>query len=326
VCFRTSDDTWTTPKNLGPVINTIGDDTGPFIAADGKTMYFSSNGWPGYGGRDIFVTVRQDDSWLKWSTPRNLGQPINTDENDSFFQVPAKGDVGYYSSAKESIGSDDIFSIALPEEAKPVPVFLVKGRVLDAETQKPVEADVVYESLQEGKRAGVAHSSPADGAYRVALVRGKQYGVHAEAEGYYSLSDQFDARNLNQYTEAVRDLYLTPITSKASFRLNNVFFDHGKYDLRPESYPELDRLITFLNTNSSVSIELGGHTDNVGSDAANVTLSQNRVNSVKAYLVGKGLSPERIQAKGFGKSKPVATNDTEEGRQLNRRVDFRILN
>lgn len=325
VCFRQPNDTWSAPKNIGSTINTQGEESGPFIAADGKTMYFSSNGHRGYEGRDIFVTVRQDESWTNWSAPKNLGKPINTDEHDTFFQVTAKGDSGYYSSTKNSMGQADIFSIALPRSARPEALIMIRGRVLDAETGKPVEATVVYERLPEGTTVGTARSAPSDGQYRVGLVRGVQYGVRAEASGYYPLSETMDARELGEYTEQVRDLLLSPIKKNVAIRLNNVFFDSGKYDLRPESFPELDRLVEFLRKNGSVSIEIGGHTDNIGSDKDNATLSQNRVNSVMAYLVAKSIPAGRVTAKGYGESKPLASNDTEEGRQQNRRVEFTIL-
>ena len=324
VCFRTDDDNWTAPANIGNVVNTQGDESGPFIAADGKTMYFSSNGHRGYEGRDIFVTVRQDDTWMNWSPPRNLGKPINTDEHDTFFQVTAKGDSGYFSSTKNAIGNNDIFSIALPSAARPEALIMIRGRVLDAETGDPVEATVVYERLPEGKTVGTARSAPSNGLYRVGLVRGEQYGVRAEAEGYYPLSETMDARELDEYTETVKDLLLTPIRTNVAIRLNNVFFDTGKYDLRPESYPELDRLVAFLTKNAKVSIEIAGHTDNVGSDGANRTLSSNRADAVMSYVIAKGIDQSRVSAKGYGESKPLATNDTEEGRQMNRRVEFTI--
>lgn len=324
VCFRTSSG-WTAPKHMGSTINTIGMEMGPFIAADGKTLYFSTNGLPGYEGRDIFVTVRQDETWLSWSKPKNLGKPINTDEHDTFFQAPASGEVGYYSSTKGAVGRNDIFSILLPKSARPAPVVMARGRVLDAETRNPVQAAVVYEDLTSNQRVGEATSSPVDGAYRVALGKGRLFGVHAEASGYYPLSEQFDARNLDSYAEVVRDLLLTPIKVNTSIRLNNVFFDQGKYDVRSESFAELDRLSDFLKSNTTTEIELGGHTDNIGSDNDNKLLSQNRVNAVMAYLVTQGIAQNRLTAKGFGESKPVATNDTEEGRQQNRRVEFTIL-
>jgi len=324
VCFRTEDDTWTAPGNIGNVVNTQGDESGPFIAADGKTMYFSSNGHRGYEGRDIFVTVRQDDTWKNWSPPRNLGRPINTDEHDTFFQVTARGDSGYFSSTKNAVGSNDIFSIALPQSARPEALIMIRGRVLDAETGKPVTATVVYEQLPEGKTVGTARSAPSNGQYRVGLVKGRQYGVRAEAEGYYPLSETMDARELNEYTEKVKDLLLTPIKSNVAIRLNNVFFDTGKYDLRPESYPELDRLVVFLQKNARVSIEIAGHTDNVGATSANRALSSNRAESVMSYLIAKGVDRSRVSAVGYGESKPVASNDSEDGRQQNRRVEFTI--
>lgn len=324
VSFRTSAG-FTAPKNMGSTLNTIGLEMAPFIAADGRTLYFSTNGHPGFEGRDIFVSVRQDDTWLNWSKPKNLGKPINTDEHDVFFQVPASGEVGYYSSTKNAVGRDDIFSIALPKSARPQPVVMARGRVLDAETRKPVQGRVVYEDLANNSTVGEAVSSPTDGAYRIALAHGKLYGVHAEAEGYYPLSEQFDARNLSTYTESDKDLLLTPVKVNTAIRLNNVFFDQGKFDLRPESFAELDRLAEFLTSNGSANIELGGHTDNIGSDADNATLSQNRVNSVKTYLTSKGIVAARLTAKGYGESKPVASNDTEDGRQQNRRVEFTIL-
>jgi outer membrane protein OmpA-like peptidoglycan-associated protein len=325
VSFLQSSGTWSALKNIGNVVNSQGTEMGPFIAGDGKTLFFASNGHPGYGGRDIYLTRRLDDSWLKWSKPENLGQGINSDEHETFFQVPARGDSAYYSSQKNSLGEDDILSVKLPIGARPNPVFLVRGRVLDSETKQPVEANVVYEDLGTNTTAGTARSAPSDGRYSVALVSGKQYGVRAEASGYYALSEQFDARSLQNYTEVERDLYLTPIKKNVAIRLNNVFFDFGKYDLRPESYPELDRLVDFLNKNAAIKIEVRGHTDNVGKDADNLTLSQNRVNSVKSYLEGRGVPAARIAAKGYGETAPIASNDTDEGRQENRRVEFVIL-
>ena len=293
--------------------------------ADGKTVYFSSNGHPGFGGRDLYVTRRLDETWMKWSPPQNLGTPINTDEHETFFQVPAKGDSGYYTSTKNSLGQSDIFSIALPTGAKPLAVSMIRGRVLDAETNEPVGASVVYEKLPEGSVVGTANSDPSTGGYRVALGMGAQYGVRAEADGYYPLSETFDTRELIEFDEVDKNLYLTPIRTNAIIRLNNLFFDTGKFDLRPESFPELDRLVEFLNARSGISIELQGHTDNVGSTSSNKKLSQDRVNSVKTYLVDKGIKTDRLQAKGFGESKPIGDNDTEEGRQQNRRVQFRIF-
>lgn len=325
VCFRQANNTWSKPKNLGPVLNTQGVEMGPFIAGDGRTMFFSSTGHPGYGGRDIFVTRRLDDTWLNWSEPENLGNGVNSDEHETFIQVPSRGDSAYYSSTKNSLGQDDIVSIPLPAGARPIALLMVRGRVLDAETKKPLTANVFYEALPSGKLAGTARSSAVDGTYRVGLVNGTLYGVRAEADGYYALSEQFDARSLGTYVEADRDLYLTPIKMNVAIRLNNVFFDVGKYDLRAESYPELDRLVEFLQKNATIRIALAGHTDNVGADADNMKLSQDRINSVQTYVIAKGIDASRLTAKGFGETKPTASNDTDEGRQQNRRVEFTIV-
>jgi outer membrane protein OmpA-like peptidoglycan-associated protein len=239
--------------------------------------------------------------------------------------VTAKGDSGYYSSRKNSIGGDDIFSIALPQSARPQALVMVRGRVLDIETRLPLEAQVVYETLAEGRAVGTARSAPSNGEYRIALNGGEQYAVRAEADGYYPLSESLDARKLGEYEEQVKDLLMSPIKMNVAIRLNNVFFDSGKFDLRSESFPELDRLVSFLKKNATVRIEIAGHTDNIGADKDNATLSQNRVNSVMQYVVSKGIAASRLTAMGFGEARPVASNDTEEGRQQNRRVEFTIV-
>lgn len=325
VCFRQANNTWSTPKNIGTVINTQGIEQGPFIAGDGKTLFFSSNGHPGYGGRDLYVSRRLDDTWLNWSEPENLGNGVNSDEHETFIQVSAKGDSAYYSTTKNSLGQDDIVAIPLPVGARPVALLMVRGRVLDAETKKPVTANVFYEALPSGKLAGTATSSAVDGSYRVGLVNGTLYGVRAEADGYYALSEQFDARTIGAYGESDRDLFLTPIKMNVAIRLNNVFFDVGRYELRTESYPELDRLVDFLKKNATIRIALAGHTDNVGADADNMKLSQDRINSVQTYVVAKGIPASRLTAKGFGETTPVASNETDDGRQQNRRVEFTIV-
>jgi len=326
VCFRKPDGKgWTKPQNLGKTINTVGMEVSPFIAADNTTLFFSSSGHPGYGGRDVFVSRRLDDTWLKWSEPENLGPSINTDEHDTFLQTTGKGDVAYYSSTKNSIGDGDIFQIALPTGARPKPLVVLRGKVLDAISKEPVGAEVVYEDLGTATTVGVANSSPVNGEYRIVLQQGKQYGVHARAKGYYALSESFDASSLNHYTETVKDLLLTPVRALTTLRLNNVFFDFAKATLRAESNAELNRLAKFMSDNPTVKIEISGHTDSIGTDGANITLSTDRARAVKTYLVAAGIADSRMVAKGYGRSKPVATNATEEGRQENRRVEFTIL-
>lgn len=324
--FLKDDGTWTAPLNLGSTINTVFDDAGPTLAADGKTLYFSTRGKSGYGNYDLFLSRRLDDSWTKWSEPENLGPGINTDQQELFYYISAAGDYAYYSSRAEGgYGASDIYRIKLPEGVKPKPVLLVSGRTFDAKTKQPIEAAIRYEILPSGKDAGVARSNVTEGTYKIVLPAGANYGFRAEAKGYYPASDNLDAANLSEYSELTKDLYLSPIEVGQTIRLNNIFFETAKSDLKPESFPELDRAVKFLSDNSGITIAIAGHTDNVGSDASNQTLSQARAKSVMEYMVTNGIPQSRMTSKGFGETKPMATNDTDEGRQLNRRVEFTIM-
>ena len=317
---------WSEPKHMGAVINTAGNESTPFIAADGVTVYYSTSGKPGYGDADVFVTRRLDSTWTRWSEPQNLGQPINSDGFDAYYTVPARGDYAYLVSTHPMRGDLDIYRVLLPFSARPRPVVLVAGRVLDAETQQPVSAKIVYEDLSLRKEIGIARTSPLDGAFKISLPAGTQYGFFAEAAGYYPSSEQINTTDLKSYTEITRDLLLKPIGTSTAIRLNNIFFDSGKSDLKQESFPELDRLAVFLLSNPSIEIELRGHTDNVGSKAYNDGLSQTRVNAVRDYLVRKkNIQSTRLRAKGYGMTAPIADNATEEGQQQNRRVDFQIV-
>lgn len=326
VSFRTAKGTWTEPKNIGGDVNTIGDEIGPFVAADGLTMYYSSNGFPGFGNQDIFITRRLDSTWLHWSEPQNLGPYVNGRDFDAYYTVPARGDYAYLvSSDGTSFGKEDIYRIKLPQAARPKPVILVSGKVLNAKTKQPIEAEVLYEYLPSGMEAGLARSSPTNGSYKISLPVGSDFGFRAEAKGFYAVSEQLSTKELKEYAEITKDLLLAPIEAGEAIRLNNIFFDFGVAELRPESYPELLRLVHFLQENPSVAIELGGHTDTVGNDEANQVLSEHRVEAVKHFLVEKGIGAQRLKAVGYGKKHPVASNDTEEGRQENRRVEFTIL-
>jgi outer membrane protein OmpA-like peptidoglycan-associated protein len=325
VSFKKPDGSWTEPMHLGPDVNTPAKEITPFLAPDDRTLYFSTNGLPGYGSSDIYLSRRLDDSWKHWSMPENLGPDVNTDDWDAYFTVPASGEYAYYSSQKNSLGGTDIVRIKLPDAAKPLPLFLVSGKTYNAKTKQPIEATIQYESLPDGNAVGSATSTVGTGEYTIALTRGKRYGFRAEKEGFFPVSDNLDATKLDKYTEVKKDLYLVPVEVGEVVRINNVFFDFGKFDLRPESYPDLKRLASFMKSNASVEIQLLGHTDNVGKDADNIKLSENRIQSVKAYLVAQGIDASRMSAKGYGKSKPIATNDTDEGRQQNRRVEFTIV-
>lgn len=322
---RLPNGTFSTPTNLGRGVNTWGSEMSPFLAADGTTLYFASDGRRGFGGVDIWMTRRLDDSWTNWSEPKNLGPSINSPEWDAYYTVPARGDFAYLCGMNPENGSADLYRIRLTKGVAPNPVVLVSGRVLDASTKKPIATNVSYESLTKGKSVGIARSEPTNGSYKIVLPAGDLYGFRAEAPGYYPVSDQLDTRKLAEYAELTRDLFLVPIRKNETIVLNNLFFDFGKTDLRQESFAELDRLAQFLVESPSITIELSGHTDNVGTDAANKTLSQERVNAVKAYLLNRGVADQRMKAVGYGKTKPLASNAAEEGRQRNRRVEFKIV-
>jgi len=325
VSKRMSANNWSRPVDLGPTINTSSDDSSPFLAADGETFYFSSVGHKGYGGADIWMTKRLDDSWTKWAPLVNMGPKINSPGWDSYFTIPASGDYAYFVSSRSGEGQEDIFRIKLPELAKPDPVALISGQVLNSKTNKPVSARITYESLPEGKELGVARSEPVNGDYKIVLPFGKKYGFSAKAKGYYAVSEFVDLTEMKEYGELNKNLYLAPIEVNQIVRLNNIFFESGKSVLKIASFPELNRVVIFLKGNPTITVEISGHTDHEGSDEYNLTLSQERAQAVVDYLISKGQNPGRFTAVGYGETRPVASNDSDRGKQLNRRVEFKIL-
>jgi outer membrane protein OmpA-like peptidoglycan-associated protein len=325
VSFQRNDGSWSEPKNLGPVVNSYDDETSPFLAADGVSLYYSTEGFPGYGSQDIFVSRRLDDTWEHWSPPQNLGPEINSDDWDAYYTIPASGEYAYVVSAQNSIGATDIFEIKLAETAKPKPVVLVKGRVFNSKTKQPLESQISYSDLSTNKEAGVARSDAKDGSYQIVLPLEKIYSFVGAKSGFYPISDTVNVKDVKSYQEITRDLYLSPIEVKQAIRLNNIFFDFDKTELLSESSAELDRLVALLKQQPAMRIELRGHTDNKGADAYNQKLSDGRATAVLEYLAGKGIDRNRMVAKGYGKTVPIASNDTEAGRAQNRRVEFMIL-
>lgn len=325
VSFIQADGSFSEPLNLGNQINTKKDELTPFIAADGVTLYFASYGHPTYGSADIFMTRRLDSTYTNWSEPLNLGPEINSTNWDAYYSASASGDFAYLVTGENSIGKIDIIRVALPKSAKPNPVVLIYGKVMHSVTKEPLKADIQYVDLKTGKEVGTATSDPKTGSYKIVLPAGTYYGFLAQKDKFFSVSDNIDLNALNEYKEIERNLYLAPLVTGQTIRLNNLFFDFSKSDLRKESFSELNRTVELMNTYPTMIIEISGHTDNIGTEADNLILSQNRAKAVVNYLVSKGIDISRIQSKGFGKSKPVSTNETEEGRQLNRRVDFTII-
>lgn len=318
-------DSWSAPINLGKSINTIGEETSPFLSADGTTLYFSSNGRAGYGDQDIFVARRQNESWTEWSKPINLGPGINSEFFDAYYTVPASGDYAYFVSYDKGFGKADIFRIKLHEQVKPKPVTLVKGKVLNSKDNSPLAASIHFENLETGTEVGEARSDPKTGAYQIILPFGSNYGLRAITNGFYSVHENLELKTLTNYNEVSKDLMLVPIEVGETVKLNNVFFDTGLSKLKQESFPELDRLITILKDNPGISIQLEGHTDNIGKPDMLQKLSEDRVESVKQYLTSHGIDSSRITGQGFGATKPIALGSTDEDRRQNRRVEFKIL-
>ena len=323
VSFKTTDNNWSVPKNLGNIINTNAGEFGPFLAADDKTLYFVSSGQlGGYGDADVWMSKRLDDTWTNWSKPVNLGEKINSSGFDAYFSIDAAGEYAYFTSTKNSYGSSDIFKIKMPTAAKPDPVVLIYGKVIDQKTNQPIKAKISYEQLPSGKEVGTAITSPEDMVYKIVLPFGENYGFMASADNYYSITQNLDLSKLEAYQEMEVNLYLAPIQKDEAIRLNNIFFEFGKSVLKEESFPELNRLVKLLTDNPAITIEINGHTDDVGADADNLKLSQNRAIAVVSYLESKKIAEKRLSSNGFGETKPIADNKTEEGRQLNRRVEF----
>ena len=328
VCFLEKDGSWSEPKSLGKKINLSKyNEMTPYMASDGETLYFSSDRPKGLGDNDIWMAKRLDNTWQKWSDPVNLKAPINTPEWDAFFTLDAGGEYAYMTTGLDSYGSSDIVRVKLLEREKPNPVVLISGNVYNAKTNQPLSASLVYETLPDGEEAGNGISNPADGAFKIVLPYNRNYSIRATADHFFSISENLNLDSLVKtgYKEIHKDLYLVPIEIGQVVRLNNVFFDFDKWDLRPESFIELNRVVKLLNENPAIEIEMSAHTDSRGSDEYNFKLSDNRARSVMEYIISKGIDSSRITSHGYGETKPVASNDTDEGRQLNRRVEFKIL-
>jgi outer membrane protein OmpA-like peptidoglycan-associated protein len=317
VSFLNNDNTWSEPLNMGNIINSAGPDATPFLAADGKTLFFSSAGHKGFGGYDIFVSRRLDDSWTNWSVPENLGPNINTWASEIGYFMSAKGDYAYLSS------NGDIHRIK--NQAAIDPVILLSGKVLNNVTKKPMAAQIKYYDLTENKELGIAVSDEINGEFKIVLQKGKKYSFLAEKNGFYAVSESIDLKDLKEYKEINRDLFLNPVEKGQAIRLNNLFFEVNKSVLMPESYAELDNLLKLLSNQPELKIEIYGHTDSDGSDESNLKLSEDRAKSVVAYLVSKGVKSDRLSAKGLGETKPAAPNTSPENKAINRRVEFKVL-
>ncbi len=327
VTTKQEDGTWSEPHCLDSVINAGTINRSPFLHPDMKTLYFSTDGYGGYGYLDIYKTTRLDEnSWDKWSTPVNLGENINTEGYDWAMRITTDGKKAIYNVAIDD--QSDIYMVDLEEEMQAEKVITLSGKITD-EAGNPLDAKVNWENLETSEKIGTLKSNPATGEYFITLPQGKNYGIYISKDGYYPISDNEDLRGEIKKYNIHKDFVLKNIKKilqgETSIQLNNVFFETNKYELQKESFPELNRLAEFLKTNPTVKIEISGHTDNVGSESYNKNLSQQRANTVKQYLISQGCNKNQLISVGYGESKPVETNATEEGRAKNRRVEFKVI-
>ena len=394
VSFLQANKVWTEPKNIGGTINTAATEGSIFIAADNRTIYFASNGHSGYGGYDMFMSKRLDDTWTNWSEPLNLGSQINSTGNDYYFTIPASGDYVYFSSTNNSYGKADLYRIPLPKPLQPDPVTLLKGTIIDAETKKPIPADINFGGLVSEEPDGISTSG--DGGYQVVVPESNYlisiikpgylpYSATIDPELHYDaidynpedsiatikheitttlkaeiktnpitpealeeevikllpdeiadtsstvrdsiirdITDAFETKD-STYKEVTADIEMIPIREGTVIRLNNIYFEANKSDLRPESSSALDELVTFLKTNPNIYVEIGGHTNGLPSDGFCQKLSNDRANKVVEYLIANGIPADHLTWKGYGKTQPIADNATVAGRRQNQRVELKVM-
>ncbi|MEO8733489.1 MAG: OmpA family protein, partial [Flavobacteriales bacterium] len=318
------DGTFSKPVRLGDNINTPGQEESVQIHPDGKTLYFSSDGHPGMGGSDIYVSRIQPDG--TWGPAQNLGYPINTSGEENSVLVGTDGKVDYFASDRPGgMGDLDLYSFDLPEQDQATAVGYIRGRVTDRTNGKPVEADVELYDLATGTLATAAYSDPQTGKFLVCLPRGKEYALNASSQGYLFFSKNYSVAQSDATSSPDLDVRLSPIVAGEKIELRNIFFETASYALLPASTLELNKLVKLMLANAKMRIEVGGHTDNVGNDDSNQVLSEQRANAVRDFLIAHGIEASRIVAKGYGETKPMATNDTDEGRALNRRTEVTVL-
>lgn len=317
---------WTKARNLGEPINTQYDERSPFIHVNGKTLYFASNGLVGYGGYDIFYSEKSGNTWSK---PVNMGGPINNHEDQYSLFITADGKKGYYSHEENLPNGTEksvLMEIQIPENQ--IIKFrsnYVKGVISDAKTGEKLKARIELFDINKNEIVSLVDSDSISGQYLMVLTQGSEYGLYVNKVGYLFKSLNFNYAEMKDFEPLVIDIQLDRAKKGQGAVLQNIFFDVDRYELKEKSFTELEKVARFLDENPQIRIEIGGHTDNSGNPAYNQQLSEKRANAVYNYLISKGVSPKRLSAKGFGSSKPVASNETEDGRQQNRRIEFTIL-
>jgi len=322
VSYRQANGKWAPAVNMGPKINSAGDEKAPFIHADNQTLYYTSDGLPGYGNSDLFVIRKQSNG--EWGAPENLGYPINTIENEGSLAVSADGLTAYYASDRsDTRGGLDIYKFELRPDIRPYRTLYVKGKVIDKKTNKTLPSSV---ELTDNSSNQVLMKVQTDevGEYFITLPTGKDYTFTVNRKGYLFYSEQYALSRKEADSVYKKDIYLQPVELNAVFTFNNIQFANNAYQLPSAGLIELNKLLEVLTENPSLKVEISGHTDNVGKTEDNLKLSTNRAQSIVDYLVSKGIDMKRLSFKGYGATQPVADNSTDEGRAKNRRTTFTV--
>ena len=323
VSHRSATGQWQKPENLGPEINTAGDDGCPFIHADNQTLYFNSNGHKGYGMSDLFITRKNENG--KWQAPQNLGYPINTIDDEGSLIVSSDGETAYYASDKGDYKNGlDLYTFKLRDDIKAFKTMWVKGKIYDKKTNLGIPSSVELTTIDSGFVLSQLQTDE-DGNYLTTLPAGKNYAFTVNRKGYLFYSENFAMTGNISDSPLIINIGLQPIEKGASIVLKNIFFNTKEYNLKTTSYTELNKVAALMNENPKLIIQISGYTDNVGNPADNLLLSVNRAKAVITYLQGKGTDQKRLVGKGFGESKPVSSNASEAGREQNRRTELSII-
>ncbi len=322
VSYKNKNGVWGKAFNLGPSINTTGDDQTPFIHADNRTLYFASNGWPGYGGTDLFVSYKKVDG--KWSKPTNLGYPINTFDNEGSIAIASNGSEGYIASDRiDSRGGLDIYKVVLPENVRANRTYYFNGFITDAITHKAIPGLVRLADPKDSTKFMMVNVD-SSGSFVLSIPEFDSLGIQVNSPQHEYASSLLSKENVVQLGGTTQYFNLNPIQNKFTKDFKNVFFEVNAAQLTRASFVELDALVNYLESSANATILIEGHTDNTGTDIANMNLSEKRANAIAQYLISKGIVKERIATKGFGASKPIADNNTQAGRAKNRRTSFTI--
>ena len=323
VSHRTENGRWQKPENLGPTINTSGDDGCPFIHADNQTLYFNSNGHAGYGLSDLFVSRKNEKG--EWQTPTNLGYPINTIDDEGSLIVSADGKTAFYASDKGDFKNGlDLYSFELREDIRAQKTFWVKGKIYDKKTNAGLPSSVELTTIDSGYVLSKLRTDE-EGNYLTTLPLGKSYAFSVNRKGYLFYSENFTLKDNVNDSPLVVNIGLQPLEKGSSIILKNIFFESKKFELQTTSFTELNKVAELLKENAALTIQISGYTDNVGKPSDNLLLSINRAKAVITYLQSKGIDSKRLTGKGFGESNAIAPNTTEAGKSQNRRTELTVI-